>query len=258
MSIPSPFLRGAALFVALAALCGVALPAARAERPVSVQTGGLQVTFKAGFSPEAAARTVPTPVAFGFAAKVRMADGSQPPPLSALTFETDRNAVIDLKGLPVCAPFLHYDGHPLLERCKAAAVGSGTAEVQIQFPEQAPVANESRLVIYNGGVKAGVKTLYAAFYLTVPTPASIISRVTIEKVHNGRFGTRTAISIPKIAGGSGSITDFSAVINRKSVVTLECPDGKVQTRAEAVFANGIQVEAALRPGCVPKRAVRAR
>jgi hypothetical protein len=42
--------------------------------------------------------------------------------------------------------------------CKAALIGTGTAGVQIQFPEQNPIPVNSKLLVFNGGEAGGTIT----------------------------------------------------------------------------------------------------
>ena len=75
----------------------------------------------------------------------------------------------------------------------------------------------------------------------MPVPAAIVTTVKIKKIHNGRYGLKSVATIPKIAGGSGSVTSFSLKIDKKftykgkkvSVLSAKCPDGKLQAHGDA-------------------------
>lgn len=107
-----------------------------------------------------------------------------------------------------------------------------------------PVSGKLRIL--NGGSKNGVTTLYVRVRVAMPTPAAIVATVKIEKIHNGFFGSKATISIPKLAGGSGSLTSFSATIKKQllykgkrfSPLTLKCPSGIVRGAANAIFGDG--------------------
>lgn len=100
-------------------------------------------------------------------------------------------------------------------------------------------------------------TLFIHAYITVPTPAAIVTTVKIKKIHKGRYGLLSVASIPKIAGGSGSVKSFSLTINKRytykgkkmSVLTAKCPDGKLQAHATAVFADGTKAAATIIRTC---------
>ncbi len=133
--------------------------------------------------------------------------------------------------------------------------------VEIEFAEQQPFPSTSDLTIFNGGVKRGVTTLYAFAILEKPVSAGVVSLVTIRKIHKGRFGAEATVSFPTIAGGAGSVTSFSATLNRRfsykgkkvSALTLECPDdGKIQTRSKAIFSDGTTTQNQVLRSCTAK------
>ena len=49
----------------------------------------------------------------------------------------------------------------------------------------------------------------------MPVPAAIVTTVKIKKINKGRYGLLVVAKIPKIAGGSGSVTSFSLKIDKK-------------------------------------------
>jgi hypothetical protein len=239
----------------------VLIGVASAEERVAVRSGNVESTLSVGFFPKAASKTVPTPVGLTFSSRTNALDGTHPPALSELVLRIDRSATIDVKGLPACNPFIQYQAvSPVkAEDCRGAIVGRGKAGFEIAFPGEAAISTEGELTVLNGGARAGVTTLYAITYLTVPTPAAIIAKVKIRKIHDGRLGTEAIVSIPKVAGGSGSLTSLSATIHREfshrgataGVVTLKCADGKTLARADELFADGTHLEARLARPCVP-------
>ena len=86
----------------------------------------------------------------------------------------------------------------------------------------------------------------------MPTPAAVVTTVKIKKIHNGRYGLLAQSSIPKIAGGSGSVTHFNLTINKKGVLTAKCPDGKLQAHGTAVFSDGTRPSAEVIRTCTGK------
>ena len=86
----------------------------------------------------------------------------------------------------------------------------------------------------------------------MPTPAAIVSTVKIKRIHNGRYGVRSVTTIPKIAGGSGSVTDFNLTIDKKGVLLAKCPDGKIQAHGTAVFSDGTRASAEVIRTCTGK------
>jgi hypothetical protein len=227
---------------------------ATAEKPVTVQAGNLKLTFNGGFSPTTLSKTKLTPISLNASGKIRTLDGSHPPAMKEFVLETDKNGSIDVKGLPVCTSgkLQSQDTKHAEDICRTAIIGSGQAKAEIAFPEQAPIPATSKIIAFNGGFKGGTTTLYIHAYLTVPTPAAIVTTVKIKKIHAGRYGLKAVSTIPKIAGGSGSVTDFNLTINKKGVLLAKCPDGKLQARGEAKFSDGTVAKAEVLRTCTGK------
>ena len=133
--------------------------------------------------------------------------------------------------------------------CKKAIIGSGNTTVEVQFPEQKPIDVDSKLVVFNGGFSGGTTTLYIHAYFSAPVTGAIVTTLKIKKVHNGRYGLKTVATIPKIAGGSGSVKTFDLKINKKGVLTAKCPDGKLQAKASAIFSDGTKASAGIIRTC---------
>jgi hypothetical protein len=192
--------------------------------------------------------------------RINSMDGSPPAALSELVFDTDANSAIDVRGLPTCSGGRRdiRESNPI-QGCGDAIVGEGTASFNIHFPEQAPLPSEGKLIVYNGGVKAGVTTLYTFTYLTVPITTAVMMTIRIEEIQGGRFASRAIVTVPKVANGAGSLTSFDARLERSfvrrgkrvSVLTAKCPGGKIHTRAEADFVDGTSIQSPLVRDCVP-------
>ena len=69
-----------------------------------------------------------------------------------------------------------------------------------------------------------------------------------------------ATTIPKIAGGAGSVTSFNLKIDKKysykgkkvSVLNLGCPTPKLPVHIESIFSDGTKLEAELIRTCTAK------
>jgi hypothetical protein len=242
-----------------AALAGLA----GAEAPVKVRAGNIEVIANGGFSPKALSKSKPTPIAFNVEGQIKTLDGTHPPALKEFNVETDKNGSVNVKGYPVCksGQLQSQDTSHAKAICKQALIGTGKTQVEIAFPEQTPIPVKSDLLAFNGGEKGGVVTFFIHAYITVPTPAAIVTTVKIKKIHNGRYGLLAISSIPKIAGGSGSVKSFSLKIDKKftykgkkvSILNAKCTDGKLQARGVAVFADGTKVgPAEVIRTCTPK------
>lgn len=249
--------------LALGALIAVSVAGlATAEKPVKVRAGNLELTFNGGFTPKTLPKKTPAPISLFVSGNIKTVDGTHPPALKEVLVETDKNGSVQTKGYPVCksGQLQSQDTAHAKAICKKAIIGTGKTEVEIAFPEQPPIPVKSDLLAFNGGTKGGVTTFFIHAYITVPTPAAIVTTVKIKKISKGRFGTLSIASVPKIAGGSGSVKSFSLTINKKynykgkklSILNAKCPDGKLQAHGTAVFADGTKASAEIIRTCTGK------
>jgi hypothetical protein len=238
---------GVSIAVAIAGIAG-------AEKPVHTTVGKLELTFNGGFTPKALSRTKLTPITFNISGDIKTKDGSHPPALKEFILETDKNGVINVKGVPTCTAGVleSTDTRHAELACPNAIIGTGHATAQIAFVEQPPVNANSKIIAFNGGVRGGVTTLYIHAYITVPAPSAIVSTVKIERIHKGRYGLLSVTTIPKIAAGSGSVTHFDLTIDRHGVLLAKCTDGKLVARGSAIFSDGTKASAGVVRPCTPK------
>lgn len=244
----------AALTIAVIVFAGVA---AAAEKPVKVVVGELEAEFNGGFAPKVLSKTKPTPISFNISGKFRSLnpdpEKQHVPALKEFFLEGDKHVSIDVKGIPVCkqGKIQSTDTERARKACGPALVGTGKTEVGIKFPEQKEIFAQSDLLMFNGGVKGGVTTLFIHAYITVPTPAAIVTTVKVKKIHKGRYGLGTVATIPKIAGGSGSVKSFNLTV-QKGVLSATCPDGHLNARGTAVFADGTRASGGVVRACTGK------
>ncbi|HEV7562308.1 MAG TPA: hypothetical protein VGO24_02290 [Solirubrobacterales bacterium] len=214
----------------------------------TVKVGNIEFFADGGFSPKTMSKTQLTPIAFEAEGTIKTLDGTHPPALKEVVLEADKNTAVNVKGYPTCksGQLQSQDTAHAEAICKSAIIGKGTTKVEIAFPESKVVPVSSKLLVFNGGEAGGVTTFFIHAYITVPVPAAIVTTVKIKKVHHGRYGLETISTIPKIAGGSGSVTSFSLKIDKKftykgkkvSILSAKCPDGKLQAHAVGVFSDG--------------------
>ncbi|HZO06125.1 MAG TPA: hypothetical protein VFB52_07035 [Solirubrobacterales bacterium] len=236
----------------LAALCllGVSVIVASATAETAT-VGNIKFTADGGFSPKALPKKTFAPIALTAKGKIETKDGTHPPALKEVLLETDKNGAIDVKGYPACTSGkLQSQTTANAEKaCKGTLIGTGKTTVEIELADQPPIDAKSKLLVVNGGVKGGVTTLFIHAYLTQPVPAAVVTTVKIKKINKGRYGTLSVASIPVIASGAGSVTDFELTVDKKftykgkqkSVLTAKCPDGKLQANATAIFRDGTRV-----------------
>jgi hypothetical protein len=235
--------------VAVLAIGGIAMAAPW----VKVVVGNLEAQYNGGFSPKVLSKTKPTPITFNAAAKFGTLDGTHPPALKEVIIEGDKHGSIDVKGLPTCKPgrLQSQTSEGARQACGTSLIGSGKTDVEVKFDEQPALIAHSELLAFNGGVKGGVTTLYIHAFLTAPVTAAVVTTVKIKKVHSGRYGLESVASVPKIAGGSGSVIFFTLTL-KKGIVSASCPDGHLNARGTAVFTGGPKMKGTVIRPCTGK------
>jgi hypothetical protein len=228
---------------------------ATAEKPVKTVVGEVETEFNGGFSPKALSKKKATPITFNISGKVRSLDSADPhpPALKEFVLEGDKHVSIDVNGVPTCKSGVIQatDTARAKKACGPALIGTGRTEVGVKFPEQPEVPVNSDLLVFNGGVKGGVTTLFIHAYFTAPITGAIITTVKIKKVRRGRYGLESIASIPKIANGAGSVKTFNLTL-RKGILSGTCPDGHLNARGIAVFANGLKATGEVVRPCTGK------
>ncbi len=238
----------------------------------TVRVGNLVFKVEGKLSPRAFPRHEFAPASFRTRAQISTSDQTHPPALREAVVYIDKNGAFDAHGLPSCnAGQLEARDTKAAKRvCGAAIIGTGVGTGEIAFPEQRPILVRSPITIFNGGVKGGTTTMLFHAFITVPTPAAIVSTLEFTRVKAGRYGLRGVAAIPAIAGGSGSITDFDFKIKRfysyrgerKSYDLTKCPDGLIKAKGSGVFKDEVvdgvndgertTISASLSFPCTPK------
>jgi hypothetical protein len=253
----------AALGLAMIATMALAAGSlAAGEGPVTVRVGTLELTANGGFTPKALSKTAPTPIELSAEGEIKESDGSHPPAVREVIVEGDKNAVVNVKGLPVCTSgqLQATDTSAALAACKSALIGEGTTTAQVAFAEQKPIDVPSKLLVFNGGEKGGKTTFYIHAYFSNPISGAIVTTVTVQKKSNGRFGLYTVAKIPQITGGSGSIISFALKIKKGikykgktyNPLAAKCTDGKLKVHILGEFEDGTKAETEIVRACTPK------
>jgi hypothetical protein len=244
---------------AVFALVVAGVAAAKKYPPTIVKAGNLVLTLNGGFSPTALPKSgKAAPITLNIEGKIATADGTHAPALKEVVVETDKNGSIDVKGLPTCTSgkLQAQDTAAAEKICKKAIIGKGKTNVEVEFPEQAPFIAKSTLIAFNGGTSGGKTTIYIHAYLSSPVSAAVVTTVKISKIHNGRYGTKSVASVPKIAGGYGSVNFFQLTFNRGYQNTpylfAKCPDGHLNAHTTSVFTDGTRLVGDFVRSCTPK------
>lgn len=247
------------LLTALGALLGLTVGALSTASGEVVRSGNLEIEVEGDFSPHRLPKHKLAPIGIKAEGKIKTLDGSHLPALKEFLLETDKSGTINVKGYPTCAKskLQATDTQQAEKACRPAIIGTGHTDIEILFEESQEINASSKLLVVNGGTHGGVTTLYIHAYITKPVPSAVVTTVTIKKIHKGPFGMLSIAKIPKIAGGSGSVKDFSLEIKKKftyrgkkySVLSAMCPSGKLQAHGTAVFSDGSRLSAGFIKPC---------
>jgi hypothetical protein len=256
--------KGKHLFRAIAIGAGFVLiftASALAKREV-VQVGNLFLADNGGISPSKLPRDRQAPISAHIHGEIGTTDGSHPPAVRTVTVDLDKTIQVNARGLPACKPgnLEARTTAAAKKACPDAIVGSGDGEVEVAFPEQAPLTARGPIVMFNGGVRGGATVLFIHTYVAIPAPTAVVVKVKISRIHRGHFGLHTVAEIPTIAGGAGSATEFEFTVNRtftykdrkESFLTASCPTGSYYTEGEVVFSDGTTMGLRHVLPCTPK------
>ena len=248
--------RRAAIVVAVLA---AALACAAAALAVTTQIGPLKVSATAEFMPRQFPEHGTLPASFSSIVRIKNLAGKQPPALKTLTFEFDKHGRINFKGVPTCT-MAKLEGTTPSEarkRCAGALLGTGVGKARVELPGMAPFTISSPISIFNAPPEGGKPTMIAHAYETVPAPQALLTQFTIERIHHGRYGYRTEIQLPPIAGGDGAAILAEAKFGRTytrhgrkvGYVEAECSGGRLQVYGKMTFAEGSHLQSLLSSPC---------
>ncbi len=254
-------LRGALAVAAVALMAGAGV--ATAAKPTVVRAGNVILAVNGGVGPKSLPRKRKAPIALRVGARIRTANGDQPPVARKVTIDFDKHGTIDARGLPRCRLGLLEVRTTTDARaaCRKAIVGHGKTTVRVAFPEQAPFTATGPLVVFNGGVHGKVTTMYVHAYVDVPTPTAIVTAVRVKRIHRGRYGTRATARIPTIAGGAGALTRFDLAIKRRfrrhgkrqSYLSARCANGHLFAHGSIAFDGSTRLAGNVVRPCRPRR-----
>jgi len=228
-----------------------------------VQVGKVIVIGGGGFSPATLPKDRDAPIRLHGYGKIETTDGSAPSPLKKLVFEFDKHGSVETRGLPVCrkAQLENTDTAAARKACGDAIVGKGVGTAVVNFPEQKPIVASSPLTIFNGPPKNGNPTIFVHAYLDVGGPSTFIVPVTIQRIHDGRYGFKTEAEIPKIVNGYGTPLYGRLSIGRTwrykgktlSYANARCADGRLQAKAQLTFKDGTFLQGTVFKACQVKK-----
>ncbi len=230
-----------------------------AAKPTVVRGANLVLRINGGVAPKALPKGRMAPITLRASGRLASADGSHPPATRTVTVDFDKHGAINAKGAPTCraGQLQSQDTRSAIAACRQAIVGRGTTSVEVALAESRPFMASGPLVLFNGGVRGGVTTIYIHAYVAVPAPTAIVIRVKVHRIHKGPYGTRAVARIPKIAGGSGSLTKFDFKIHRsflyrgkrRSYLLARCANGRFLAHATLATDDGTRLSGSILRPC---------
>jgi hypothetical protein len=243
----------------IATLAFAAQDALSSAQTIYVEVGAVKTSFSASINPRALPKSKRKPIAVRVASKVVAKGGQHIPAMTRAKIGIDRSLTIDASGVPACSEgqLENQTTEGAEAACPAAIVGTGSTTVEIALGG-APIRADSRLLAFNGGVAGRTTTILVHAYLTAPVTQAIVVPVALTKLARGGYGMRAQATIPKIAGGSGSVARFDLTLRRQVATTAggrhgyllaRCSDGNFVFEPEVEFLDGDLARGTLAQGC---------
>jgi hypothetical protein len=233
---------------AVVAVGAVALLACASAYAVKIEIDKTVVSATASIAPRTLPPHMNAPVRLSSVTRIKRTNGSPPPILRELAFKFDKNGSVNTKGLPVCTMVKLADTTPQVarKRCAGAIVGEGVGRAEVDMPGAPATEISSPLTFFNGPPTAGMPSLIVHAYETVPVPQTMLVPISIERIHQGRYGFQAKIQLPEIAGGFGAATLAKATIGKTwnrdgkttGYVNAHCDGGRLQVYGTLTFADG--------------------
>lgn len=238
----------ATLIVALAlAAAGGASAAERLLKPELPIAPPMQASATLTVSPKVLSPSKQTPVSLRTGITFWREDGSRLPALSELRLSFDRHLRLRLEEVPACRGGIRSQvrGNGPDKACPESIVGRGRMRAEVRFPDQPPVPLSSKATIVKGQPTGRRQKLYLHTEFSAPVTSAIVTTVEIKPIRDGVYGLEAVATLPKIAGGAGSVTHLGLRF-RKGVFTATCPRrDRLQIRQQAFFADGTRLQGAV-------------
>lgn len=244
-------------FVSMLA-AAIAASAALAGPTVSGPDGNTQaVDIKV--APKKLSKTVLTPATLQVTTKTTTTTAANgvPSPAIHAVIDFDKNAKLYTKGIPTCDPAeLQSTSTEVAEQfCSKAKIGTGTATALLASGQVFTV--NQVVTAYNGVPQDGRPTVLLHTYGTTPIQTTLVLVGKVSNYNKEGYGPRLDLDIPKIAGGTGALTDFQVKIDEKyafkgkerSYVSAKCTSGKLKARATFTYLDGQQLTALSTQSC---------
>jgi hypothetical protein len=228
------------------------------------KSGNLIGLFHGGISPSKLPRSVPAPIAVQMGGKIKTTDRTDPPKLTKIVLEINRNGKIQTKGLDSCslAKLNSVSAQTAKRTCGEALIGHGNVTSRVSLPGQGAFASNGSLLAFNGRYK-GKMAVLAQVESGPPLPLTYVIPFQVQKA-KGTFATKLVGTLPEIASEYGYISAFDLSLGaryryhgqRMSYASAACPAPAGFTlatfplaRSSYVFEDGRTLSATLTRTC---------
>ena len=210
---------------------------ASGQRPETLLPPEIKATYASQPAPIPVPAEGRIPISLRLATSIEMEDGSHPPPARELRFAFDRPYRLDLGHVPTCPPAIRSQSRTGESPCPKAEIASGRSSWDVAFPGQDPVQVEGRTVAYK--IPRGRIAIHV--FLPAPVTGDVVTTAALSRALKGsRYGLLATASLPKVAGGSGSLL-YMGLRFHKGLFSVACPQGKLQSSLAASFLDGTRV-----------------
>jgi hypothetical protein len=213
------------------------------------------------FIPKKLSKTKPTPVSLKVTTKTTSttAPNGVPSPAVRAVVDFDKNASLYTKGVPTCDPakLQSASTEAAVAACGKAKIGTGSGAALL--PVGTKVFNEPTVItVFNGVPQGGKPVVLLHAYGAAPVQTTLVLVGKVLSFNKEGFGPRLDVEIPKLAGGTGALTDFTVKINKRytfkgkkrSYVSAKCPNSKkLKARGTFSFIDGESLTAISQQSC---------
>jgi hypothetical protein len=250
-----------ALIVGLAAVLVAAIVASAAFAGPTVTGADGNTQSVDVVIPKNLSKTKPTPVTLKVTTKTTTTTNPNgvPSPAVRAVVDFDKNASLYTKGVPTCDPakLQSTSTEAALAACGNAKIGSGSGSALLPVGTKV-FAEPTVITAFNGVPVGGKPVVLLHAYGSAPVQTTLVLNGVVSSYNKEGFGPRLDVEIPKIAGGTGAITDFTVTINKKytykgqkrSYVSAKCPNSKkLKARATFTYVDGESLTATSQQSC---------
>lgn len=201
-------------------------------------------------TPKKLSKTEFTPAALEVTTQLRnpTSPNGVPKPTVRVVVDFDKNAKLFTKGIPTCDPAKVQSVSTDIaeQQCGKAKIGSGKATALLPVGAQVFTVNQT-VTAFNGVPKGGKPVVILHTYGTTPIQTTLVLVGAVTNYNKQGYGPRLDLEVPKIAGGTGALTDFQVKVDRKwtykgqkrSFISAKCPNSKkLKARGQFIFIDG--------------------